>query len=291
MERKSVNTKNISWYYLAVVFFLSYLWQLVIYYTGGIDSNLFPILMLFPGIVAIAFRILNREGFRNVGWGLRKWWYILPALILPLVLTLVVGWLLTALNWATLSDRHFLFKNGMVEIQRVPFVLGNHTQSIPFFALNLVLSLSVQSLFGCLVTIGEEFGWRGYLQEKLIGKFGLNRGLILLGLIWGYWHLPIGLMGWNFPNLPVLGAFILTPLSTIFLGIFLGWLYLRSRSIWMPTLTHAAWNLCATLLMNEIIMQRDDLYLQFTLLAAWAILAGFCLISLNMKKPSLPSES
>jgi len=275
------------WAYLTVVFVLSYLWQLVLYFNGGIDSPLFPIMMLFPGIVAVAFRIINKEGFRNVGWGVRRLWYLMPSLIIPILFILVVGWLLTALNWATLSDKHFLFKGGMVEIQGIPFVLGNRTQSIAFFGLNLVLSLFVQSLLGSIVTIGEEFGWRGYLQEKMIRKFGLNRGLVLLGVIWGYWHLPIGLMGWNFPNLPVLGAFILTPLSTVFLGIFLGWLYLRSKSIWMPTLAHAAWNLSTSLLLNEMIMQRDDLFLQLTFITVWGIIAGFCLISLNIIKPVL----
>ena len=67
----------------------------------------------------------------------------------------------------------------------------------------------------------------------------------------------------------------------------MGWLYLRSKSIWMPTLAHAAWNLCISLLLNETIMQRDDLYLQLTILAAWAVITGICLLSLNIKKPVL----
>jgi membrane protease YdiL (CAAX protease family) len=275
------------WHYVIVVFVLSYLWQLFLYFNGGIDSPFFPVMLLFPGVVAIAFRLRNKESFRNVGWGIRGWGYIIPSVMVPIIFILVVGGLLTTLNWATLSDRHFIFRDGMVEIQKIPLVLGNHTQGIAFFALNFVLSLLIQSLLGSIVTIGEEFGWRGYLQEKLLRKYGLNGGLILLGIIWGYWHLPIGLMGWNFPNHPVLGAFILTPLSTVFIGIFLGWLYLRSKSIWMPTLAHAAWNLCATLLLSELVMYRDDLYLQLTLLAIWGVLAGLCLISLSRKKPVL----
>lgn len=273
------------WPYVIVVFVLSYLWQLFLYFNGGIDSPLFPIMMLFPGVVAIAFRLHNKEGFRNVGWGVKRWAYVIPSVMAPILFILVVGGLLTMLNWAVLSGGHFIFRDGMVAIQKIPLVLGNHTQNLAFFALNFVLSLFVQSLLGSLATIGEEFGWRGYLQEKLIRKYGLNGGLILLGVIWGYWHLPIGLMGWNFPNHPVLGALILTPLSTVFIGIFLGWLYLRSKSIWMPTLAHAAWNLCATLLLSELVMQRDDLYLQLAFLAIWGILAGSCLISLNRKKP------
>ena len=142
------------------------------------------------------------------------------------------------MNWATLSDKHFIFHGGIVDIKQIPLVLGNHPQPISFFALNLSLSLLVQSILGSLFTLGEEFGWRGYLQEKMLLKFGLNKGLILLGIIWGYWHVAIILMGYNFPNHPVLGAFVLMPLWCVFMGIFLAWLYVRSRSIWMPALAH-----------------------------------------------------
>jgi membrane protease YdiL (CAAX protease family) len=278
---------KIHWQYFIVVFILSYLWQLVIYFTGGIDSKFFPFMMLFPALIAVAFRLINKEGFRNVGWGLRRWWYLIPTLIVPIIVVLVVGFLLTKSNWAILSDKHFIFKNGMVEIKKIPLILGDRTQGIAFFALNLVLSLFVQSLLGGVVTIGEEFGWRGYAQEKMIRNFGLNRGLILLGLIWGYWHLPIGLMGWNFPNYPILGALVLTPISTIFMGIYLGWLYLRSRSIWMPILAHSAMNLSAALLLSEILMQCNDIFLQLLFIVVWGVVAGICLISLNKKKPML----
>jgi CAAX protease family protein len=282
-----MKSKNIAWWYLAVTFILSYLWQLVIFLTGGVESKLFTIMMLFPAIVAIAFRLINKEGFRNVGWGLRRWWYVIPALIVSIIVVLVVGFLLTTLNLATLSDKHFVFKEGMVEIQKIPLILGNRIQSLAFFALNFVLSLFVQSLLGGIVTLGEEFGWRGYVQEKLINKYGLNQGLVSLGILWGYWHLPIILMGYNFPKHPVLGALFLMPLGTIFMGIYLGWLYLRSRSIWMPALAHAAMNLCGTLLLAEMIMRRDELFLQSFWIAGWGLVAVLCLISLNRKEPIL----
>ena len=37
----------------------------------------------------------------------------------------------------------------------------------------------------------EEFGWRGYLLDPLLARFGRVRGSIVLGLIWGVWHLPL----------------------------------------------------------------------------------------------------
>lgn len=280
-----MKNKHTTWLYICIVFVLSYLWQLAIYITGGIDSVLFPFVMWFPGIIAIVFRLITKEGFRNVGWGFRNWWYFLPAILLPATVTLTCIFLLSTLGWGTWSNNFFIFQNGMVDIPKVPMILGNHTQSIAFFVLNFGLSLVVQSLIGSPFTLGEEFGWQGYLLQKLIGKYGLNRGLIVLGVVWGYWHLPIVLMGFSFPNHPVLGALILMPLSTIFIGIFQAWLYLRSKSIWMPMFAHAATNLTAPILVSGMAMNQDELTRQLTWIVLWGILSVWCLISLNRKKP------
>jgi membrane protease YdiL (CAAX protease family) len=275
--------------YFIVLFVLSYSWQWLIYLTGGVESFLFPFLMLFPGIVAIAFCIKRRESLRNVGWGLARWWYILPVAIVPLVITLGVGLVVTGLNLASWSGAHFIIRDGMVDIQGVPMVLGSHSQSIAFFALNLTVSLLAQSVIGSVATFGEELGWRGYAQGKLIRAFGINRGLVLLGVVWGYWHLPIILMGYNFPNHPVLGAFVLMPISTTFMGVFLGWLYLRSRSIWIPTLAHASMNLSAMLLFTEVTMLHDELFRQAAFMAAWGVVAALCLLSLNRRPAFRPA--
>jgi membrane protease YdiL (CAAX protease family) len=40
----------------------------------------------------------------------------------------------------------------------------------------------------------EELGWRGYALDKLLDRFGFVRGSLLLGLLWGIWHLPLYLM-------------------------------------------------------------------------------------------------
>ncbi len=281
-----MKNKNISLRYILIVFILSYLWQLTIFLTGGVDSSLIPLLMFFPAIVAIAFRIYAKEGFQNVGWGLRRWRYVIPAIFVPLTIVFSVVLLLIALGWATLPEIFFVFKDGMLEFSKIGLILGNQTQSIPFFALNFALSHILFLIIGSMITLGEEFGWRGYLQEKYLRRYGLNWGFIVLGIIWGYWHLPLVLMGWTFPNHPVLGALLLFPMSTVFFGIFAGWLYLRSRSIWMPSLAHAATNLFAAFLF-QMNMHQNELFPQLLFIAAWGIVAMLCLISLNRKKPLL----
>lgn len=37
--------------------------------------------------------------------------------------------------------------------------------------------------------LGEEFGWRGYCYPKMASRFGLVKGSLVVGLLWGFWHL------------------------------------------------------------------------------------------------------
>ena len=108
-----LRTDNTTIWFLVILFISSYLWQYVIFLTGGVESKLFPFVMFFPAIAAIVFRFITKENFRNVGWGLRRWWYVLPAFFVPLVITLGIVYIFETLNWATLSV--FIFNNGMVD--------------------------------------------------------------------------------------------------------------------------------------------------------------------------------
>ena len=279
-----MKNKNNIWWYLSIVFILSYIWQYLIYTTGGVESKLIPFLMLFPGIITVFFLIVTKKGFRKIGWGLKKWGYIFPAIFIPLAVSLGLVFLIEGLNWGSLSNKLFVFSDGMLESTKIGLLLGNHKQTIAFFILNATMSHIVFLIGGSILSLGEEFGWRGYLQERLLRKYGLIWGFIILGAIWGYWHLPIILMGYNFPSQPVLGALLLMPVGTIFLGIFLGWIYLRSKSIWMPALAHASLNLFSGFLYG-MTMNYNELSRQLVWIAAWGIVATFCLINLYRNRP------
>ncbi|NIM48808.1 MAG: CPBP family intramembrane metalloprotease, partial [Gemmatimonadales bacterium] len=49
-------------------------------------------------------------------------------------------------------------------------------------------------LSGLAATFGEEYGWRGFLQDELV-KLGTLRGVLLIGVVWGLWHFPVILRG------------------------------------------------------------------------------------------------
>jgi membrane protease YdiL (CAAX protease family) len=98
-----------------------------------------------------------------------------------------------------------------------------------------VVEVAVLSNVGALVTFGEEFGWRGYLLPRLM-PLGQNWAILLSGVIWAVWHLPLNLLyGVN----GGLQGFPFWLVWTIGLGAVLGWLRLRARSVWPAAIMHA----------------------------------------------------
>lgn len=93
-----------------------------------------------------------------------------------------------------------------------------------------------------LLVLGEEIGWRGYLQEKMIDGFGAFKGIILLGLVWGLWHMPIALQGYNFPDHPYIEAFMTYPLVGVALSLIIAYLGFNRYSIFIGALLHASNN-------------------------------------------------
>src|SRR5581483_4432132 len=44
---------------------------------------------------------------------------------------------------------------------------------------------------GLLAGFCEEVGWTGFAYPRLRAKFGALAGALLLGVLWGLWHLPV----------------------------------------------------------------------------------------------------
>lgn len=84
---------------------------------------------------------------------------------------------------------------------------------------------------------GEEYGWRYYLTPVLQNRFGKRRGVLLLGVLWGLWHLPLNLFFYSpQTSMQSLAAQIITCITA---GIFFTFAYeVCNRNIWVPVLLH-----------------------------------------------------
>ena len=112
--------------------------------------------------------------------------------------------------------------------------------SIETVVLVALLTLPLWALLLTPFSLGEEWGWRGYLLPRLL-PFGQWPALLISGAIWGIWHAPLVVLGANYQGHPVLGVFLMTINCTI-VGVILGWTRLATGSIWPAVLGHAGFN-------------------------------------------------
>jgi membrane protease YdiL (CAAX protease family) len=104
-------------------------------------------------------------------------------------------------------------------------------QPAPFTPLGLVVFVLV---------VGEELGWRGYAQPQLEKNYSPLVAAILLGVLWGLWHLPnFFILGLPHTEAP-LAAFVI---YTTGLSVLAAWLLKHThQSVLIATLFHGATN-------------------------------------------------
>lgn len=114
-----------------------------------------------------------------------------------------------------------------------------------------VLMNAVFSVFGIVsvflavvMYFCEEYGWRGYLQDKLQKRFGKRAGVIILGILWCCWHLL-----WWSANIGInsmLEVFFVGLPVTIGCSAFLGYIYIKTKNVWLCAIGHGIYNAMGT---------------------------------------------
>ena len=117
------------------------------------------------------------------------------------------------------------------------------------------------SVLSIVALFGEEYGWRGYLQSELF-KLGRVRGVLLLGVIWGAYHWPIILMGWNYPGYPLPGLALMVLWCTAE-GVVLSYAVLKSGSVLLAAFLHAVGNVIMSPIVQMGFMPFDRVFTFF----------------------------
>jgi uncharacterized protein len=89
-------------------------------------------------------------------------------------------------------------------------------------------------------SVQEEFGWRGYALPRLLEKWNPIVASLLLGIIWGIWHLPLFFISEASQYFMPLGIFLILTEAFTFL---ITWVYLRTkRNLFSALLLHTSIN-------------------------------------------------
>lgn len=193
------------------------------------------------------------------------------AWLAPIALTAAAGFLTWLFGWGRVGSLGNLFDGDLIRAGEIPFITS------PLMLVGIFAStMTLAPLFNTIFALGEELGWRGYLLPKLL-PLGQGPAMIISGMIWGIWHAPVILMGHNYPGYPGIGVVLMT-VFTILMGIFLSWLYLKTKSPWAPALSHGTLNAIASLPL--IFLHDVDIVLggALTSVAGWIALGVLILV-------------
>ena len=103
-----------------------------------------------------------------------------------------------------------------------------------------ILTLIGIFVYQLLIVWGEEIGWRGYALPRLQKKLHPLLASLVLGILWGIWHLPYFLIEGSVHQKMGLPFFIL---ATIGYTLLYTWIYNGTKgSVLLICLLHAANN-------------------------------------------------
>lgn len=109
---------------------------------------------------------------------------------------------------------------------------------------NVLLTISVVPLMA-FNTFGEEFGWRGYMNQKMEPLLGTTGTIVVGGILWGLWHAELTVVGHNFgteyEGYPYLGILAMC-INCTFISMGLMWLTKKTGSVYPAAIMHAANN-------------------------------------------------
>ena len=138
-----------------------------------------------------------------------KKWFWPTILLMPLLISLVFG------------------VSSLLELELLPALL-------PLIAAPIAL------IGFFLATLFENIGWMGYAFEPMSNRWGLFKSTMLLGVIWGLWHVPMLIFSMPEPEMIVAQVIVLITLRFIIV-----WLYSNTgKSVFIAILIHAIYNVC-----------------------------------------------
>lgn len=232
--------KRIYWTYLiaGVVCILA----LVLYTFSG--SSLFTAMISYAGtigslLIFLWFFFMDSPMRKACGFGLGK--KGVQNFVKYLILFFIFRIMYQVVSIA------YLFFIGEYTFSDFSQMIYSSPSTAVIFVVNLFLL--IQMFFTNFIYFwGEEYGWRYFLQPYLQKRYGTCKGLVLVGVIWAVWHLPLTLYYYS-PEAPM-QEMTFRIVFCICLSFVMGYFYMKLNSIWLPVTMHFFNNGMSSLLAN-----------------------------------------
>lgn len=221
--------------YLIICFVLSSIFYvLIINYQL---MNMANLLMWCPGVAAIIVKRLYYREEKIFNLKAFKLNYVLLGIGIPLL--------------------YSLLSYGIYLIMRGSDVITGNTLGT-LLSQPLILILYVSIFF--ITALGEEIGWRGFLNREMFKLFGYHKGAFLTGCIWAIWHLPLIITGYV-SSIPIWYQVPIYVIQCIAMSYPMSYLSLKSKSVWPAAFFHFTHNFVIQILLDQSISGQNKPYL------------------------------
>lgn len=216
-------------FFVLLTFTISWVEEYFIIKGDGIENPARAFcLMWTPGLVGIFCSILFDRNLKPIAFRRPKLKPLLIAYIVPALTAALIIFLLVSFS---LSD-----------FQVSPKLIAKKGSLGGALLAALVYAPTIGMVVSFVSGLGEELGWRGFYQSKLMDLSAAKK-YFLVGCTWSIWHWPLILFGdYATSDKPWLNV-IFFSIAVISLSFFMGWLRDRSNSSIPAALTHASHNM------------------------------------------------
>ena len=231
--------------FIAMSYGLSVAVSLVVGLTGGSSSPLVFRLglasMLIPAVVVLIAGATMQEKAR-FSWHRCPLRYVPVALFLMPIVMHVVMVPVGAAVWGGLPWEDWLTPRAD-GLYHTPDSRGWGVLTTEGLVVRFVLNASVGVIVNSTLALFEEVGWRGWLLPRLLERMDVRPAVVASAVIWACWHIPFALSGIHYlDGIAALVTAAIMPSVIMGSGLIIGWLWVRTESIWIVAIAHGAMN-------------------------------------------------
>ncbi|MCC0718652.1 MULTISPECIES: type II CAAX endopeptidase family protein [unclassified Clostridioides] len=260
--------------FFSITFGLTYLLGLLLYFMKFIKPENFASFMMILPLSSVAIAKFYTEGKTNDKY---KFYsliilfflayfllFIIESLnlinndkleIMNLILTFLSS--LCVIIYSFKSKDLYLLKNFKISalliiyfiFSQIIFGLMISKNQLNYNGILYYMLTPLTSLISIYHFLCEEYGWRYYLQNLFFDKFSKKTGVIMVGICWSLWHLPLQFTLYS-PEAPIIGSTVHL-IYGIGLSIFLGYVYMKTKNIWVCSIIHVLVNSLSLIVLDS----------------------------------------
>lgn len=246
MSKKGWNfiflTLGASWFLVGIFKFLSWKYNIQLH-TTVLFGVIYMFVPLFSVLVLEKFKYKDIKEDCGINFNINGWFLV--ALFLPFIFSFASSSIAAFFpNVEISSNFEGFFERISKTLNKEQIAkMQQQLESVPFNPLLFWISTAILASLSinALVAFGEEIGWRGYLFNELSKNLNFWQVSLITGFVWGVWHAPLILQGYNYPTYPELGVLWMIIFCMLYSPIF-NLIRIKSNSVIATSILHGAVN-------------------------------------------------